>query len=86
MAAQPSPRRRFQFRLRTLLIVVTLLAVPLRLRRLAGEDRAGVAGDDAADHDRRKGVMSCACFGVRELSEPTYACCRQIPAHATLPL
>jgi hypothetical protein len=29
MPAQPSPRRRFQFRLRTLLIVVTLLAVPL---------------------------------------------------------
>ena len=28
MAAQPSPRRRFQFRLRTLMIVVTLLAVP----------------------------------------------------------
>ena len=27
MAAQPSPRRRFQFRLRTLMIVVTLLAV-----------------------------------------------------------
>jgi hypothetical protein len=28
MADQPSPRRRFQFRLRTLMIVVTLLAVP----------------------------------------------------------
>jgi hypothetical protein len=28
MAAQPSPRRRFQFRLRTLMIVVTLLALP----------------------------------------------------------
>ncbi len=28
MPDQPSPRRRFQFRLRTLLIVVTLLAVP----------------------------------------------------------
>ena len=27
MADQPSPRRRFQFRLRTLMIVVTLLAV-----------------------------------------------------------
>jgi hypothetical protein len=29
MADQPSPRRRFQFRLRTLMIVVALLAVPL---------------------------------------------------------
>jgi hypothetical protein len=29
MAEQPAPRRRFQFRLRTLLIGVTLLAVPL---------------------------------------------------------
>jgi hypothetical protein len=29
MASQPSPRRRFQFRLRTLMIAVTLLAVPL---------------------------------------------------------
>ena len=29
MPEQPSPRRRFQFRLRTLLIGVTLLAVPL---------------------------------------------------------
>jgi hypothetical protein len=29
MADQPSPRRRFQFRLRTLMIVVTLLAVPM---------------------------------------------------------
>jgi hypothetical protein len=28
MASQPSSRRRFQFRLRTLMIVVTLLAVP----------------------------------------------------------
>jgi hypothetical protein len=28
MASQPSPRRRFQFSLRTLLIVVTMLAVP----------------------------------------------------------
>ena len=27
MASQPSPRRRFQFRLRTLMIVVTLLAL-----------------------------------------------------------
>jgi hypothetical protein len=27
MADQPSPRRRFQFRLRTLMIVVTLLTV-----------------------------------------------------------
>jgi hypothetical protein len=29
MPHQPSPRRRFQFRLRTLMIVVTVLAVPL---------------------------------------------------------
>src|SRR5580693_1171162 len=29
MADQPQPRRRFQFRLRTLMIGVTLLAVPL---------------------------------------------------------
>jgi hypothetical protein len=28
MADQPTPRRRFQFRLRTLMIVVTLLAIP----------------------------------------------------------
>jgi hypothetical protein len=28
MPDQPSPRRRFQFRLRTLLIGVTLLAIP----------------------------------------------------------
>ena len=28
MSDQPSPRRRFQFRLRTLMIAVTLLAVP----------------------------------------------------------
>jgi hypothetical protein len=28
MADQPSPRRRFQFRLRTLMIAVTLLAIP----------------------------------------------------------
>ena len=29
MPDQPSPRRRFQFRLRTLLLVVTLFAIPL---------------------------------------------------------
>jgi hypothetical protein len=28
MSDQPSPRRRIQFRLRTLMVVVTLLAVP----------------------------------------------------------
>jgi hypothetical protein len=37
MADQPSPRRRFQFRLRTLLIGVTLLAMPCAY--VASQDR-----------------------------------------------
>ena len=45
MSCKPSPRRRFQFRLRTLMIVVTLLAVACGVRRLAGEDRAGAEGN-----------------------------------------
>ena len=44
--AEPPKRKlhRFQFRLRTLIIVVTLLALPCALRRMAGEDRAGAKG------------------------------------------
>ena len=34
MADQPSPRRRFQFRLRTLFVVVTVVAVILGTRAL----------------------------------------------------
>ena len=41
MADPAPPRRRFQFRLRTLMIGVTLLAVPCRLHRLAGENCEG---------------------------------------------
>ncbi len=52
MKAEPNRNRRwFQFRLRTLMIAVTLLAVRVRLRGLAGEDREGAEPHAASGRD-----------------------------------
>ena len=58
-STDPAPRRRFQFRLRTLMIGVTLLAVPY-LRRMAGEDREGAEGDARVVKGSRRLLMDVA--------------------------
>jgi hypothetical protein len=66
MEADPPKRKRrgFQFSLRTLLTVVTLLAVAVRLCRVAGEHRDGTKGRntsrpaEARFHERGYGTAS----------------------------
>jgi hypothetical protein len=63
MADQPSPRRRFQFRLRTLLIVVTLLSVPCayigRQARVVAERRAWLAAHPISQRDQLWDSLDC---------------------------
>ncbi len=48
MASQPSPRRRFQFRLRTLFVVVTVAAAVCGFAVLAAENRRLIRERDEA--------------------------------------